>query len=1194
MNIKRKLLGCSLIAAITLALLPYPSSATKTVLVPVAQAQEQDHQPKGIVTGQLVQDQTPNKELSKHFRKYDLIRMDPAAAAAQVRNGQRLLLKSSVRDFDLQVSPYDMRSADYSAQVIDSKGERHALPKGEVTTYKGNVKGLPDAQARMSLTERGLEGVIITKQGRYFLQPAQNISKQAAADEFVLYEGSDVTKNDATCGVTLADEVEAQGEVAKAGATNVIEAEASGPVSSLTQMKIARISTDADGEYVASLGGTTQAINQIKSILNFVDGIYQSEIGIRFEIVQQNTWADASSDPYTSTAPSTRLQQFRDRWNTDSNFANSGTNRRALAHLFTGVDLDGSIIGIASLGVVCRSPNFAYGLSQQFPLGSTSIIAQTVVLTAHEIGHNFNATHTNVVDTQTPPDVNPVCEETIMEASVGFGTSFCPFSRSQILGHVNGQGSCLDSTVTTPPTSQDCTSVQVGIGQSISSNLSVGDCRSPSRGVEFFADRYSFNGTAGQRLILTLAQGSAGLDPYLYLIGPDGYVLTQDDDSFTDGVAPDPGPGSRIPTGSGGSFTLPQTGVYIAEVTSFARQQTGNYNLTIGNTGCTISAGTGSFNFPAAGGTGNISVAVSGNCDQYFIAPDQFTMGSNWILLSEGGSTISRNFTFNVSANPNSAGRRSFIMVGAAGPNSDIGGLRIPVTQAGTAGDCSVTPIAFGQTLNGNLADGDCQSPVRGNGFVADRYSFNASSGQRVTILTNAAGASPDTFLTLYGPNGVVLLTDDDGGGGTNSRIPGGNQGLTLGLTGTYIIEVTPFSTTDRGAYSISLTTDNPAPNNVQLSQSTFTVGENQPTVNVNVLRTGDVSGAATVNYATTDNFNANCSQVTGQASARCDFNTAGGTLRFAAGEASKTIQLSIVNDGYVEGNESFTLTLSNPSGMTLGPTSTATINIVDNDSTPTNPFDNNPFFVRQQYLDFLFREPDTGGFNDWLNVLNNCQPNQGGLGSDPNCDRVHVSSGFFRSTEFGERGYFAYRFYHASLARRPQFAEFVPDMRRLSGFLTPAEQEAAISAFIADFMQKPEFLAIYGGLTDAGHAAQFIAKLEEKAQVTLPATAVTLPGQPTQYGRQELIDKMATGQFTAAQTLRAFIEQKVVFDAFFFRAFVAMQYFGYLLRDPEDAGYNDWVDVLTNGRGPIQPGDFHHLIFGFVWSVEYRQRFGP
>jgi Metallo-peptidase family M12/Calx-beta domain/Bacterial pre-peptidase C-terminal domain len=1188
-NTKRKLLGCSLMAAITLALFPYPSSATRSVLVPVAKAQEQDRPPKPVVTGQVVQDQTPNKELSKYFHKYDLIRMDPAAAAAQVRSGQRLLLKSSVRDFDLQVSPYDMRSSDYSAQVIDSKGIKHALPKGEVITYKGNVKGLPDAQARMSLTGRGLEGAIITKQGRYFLQPARNISKEAAADEFVLYEGSDVTKDGSTCGVTLADEIASQGEVAKAATTDVIEAEASGPVPSLSQMKIARISTDADGEYVASLGGASQANSQIQSILNFVDGIYQSEIGITFQIVQQITRENASTDPYTSTAPSTRLQQFRDEWNT--NFPNSGANRRALAHLFTGVDLDGNTIGIASLAVVCRSPNFAYGLSQRFPFNSsTSITAQTVVLTAHEIGHNFSATHTNQVDTQTPPDVENPCEETIMEASVGAGSSFCPFSRSQIAGLANSQSSCLDSTALSPPTSQNCTTVDLGLGHSLSTNLSTTDCRSPSRGVEFFADRYSFNGNAGQRVVISASQGSFSLDPYLYLIGPDGYVLTQDDDSQNDGVLPEPGPGARIPTGSGGgagSFTLPTTGVYIAEVTSFNRQQTGEYNITISGTGCTLSAGPGSFLFPAVGGTGQISVAVSGNCEQYLVAPDQFTNGS-WIQLSESAGSVSRNFNFTVSANNNSAGRRSFIIVGASGPNSNIGGLRIPVTQSGTGPDCSVTPIAFGQTLNGNLSDGDCHSPVRGNGFVADRYTFNATAGQRITILTNAPVGNPDTFLTLLGPNGVVLLTDDDGGGGTNSRIPGGNQSLTLGVTGTYTIEVTPFEASGRGAYSISL------PNDVQLSQSSFSIGESQSTVNVNVLRTGSTAGAATVNYATADSFGANCSQATGQASAKCDFNTAGGTLRFAGGEVSKSIPLSIVNDGFVEGNETFTLTLSNPSGMGLGPTTTATITIVDNDSSATNPFDNNAFFVRQQYLDFLFREPDTGGFNDWLNVLNNCQPNQGGLGSDPNCDRVHVSSGFFRSTEFGERGYFAYRFYHASLARRPQFAEFIPDMRRLSGFLTPAEQEAAISAFIADFMHKPEFVSIYAGLTDAAHAAQFIAKLEEKAQVTLPATTTTLPGQPPQYGRQELINKMASGEFTTAQTLRAFIEQKVVFDAFFFRAFVAMQYFGYLLRDPEDAGYNDWVDVLTNGRPPIPPGDFRHLIFGFVWSVEYRQRFGP
>jgi Calx-beta domain/Domain of unknown function (DUF4214) len=379
----------------------------------------------------------------------------------------------------------------------------------------------------------------------------------------------------------------------------------------------------------------------------------------------------------------------------------------------------------------------------------------------------------------------------------------------------------------------------------------------------------------------------------------------------------------------------------------------------------------------------------------------------------------------------------------------------------------------------------------------------------------------------------------------------------------------------------------------VQFASASQTVTEGDGTVSVVVTRSGSTSSPASVSYATNDTFT-ECNQPSAIASAKCDYATTGGTLQFAAGETSKTILVSIVNDGYTEGDESFTMSLSNASGATIGTQANTTITISSNDPTPSNPFIDNAFFVRQQYLDFLLREPDAGGFNDWLNVLNNCQPNQGGLGSDPACDRVHVSSGFFRSTEFGERGYWIYRFYHGPLGRRPNFAEFVPDMRRLSGFLSAAQEEAARVTFVTDFMQRPEFLANYGVPT-AGGAATFITLLETKAQVTLPATVPpTQPGQPQQYGRQELINLMQSGQFTAAQTLRAFIEQKVVFDAFFFRAFVAMQYFGYLQRDPDAAGYNDWVDVLTNGRGAIPPGDFHHLIFGFVYSVEYRQRFGP
>ncbi|HKG80039.1 MAG TPA: M12 family metallo-peptidase, partial [Pyrinomonadaceae bacterium] len=989
----------------TFSVLAFPSPGSRSSAAP-AKAQDP------IVTGQLVQGQTRDEELSRHFRKYDLIRMDPARVAAQVRSKGKLLIKSSARDFDLQLTPHDMRSADYTAQVIDADGVRHQLPKSEVNTYKGEVKDSPRAQARISLTERGVEGAIITKQGRYFFQPARSLSKQAREDDFILYESADLTAEGATCGVTLAEEVAAQEEAALAGATDGIDVEANGPVSSMSPMKIARIATDADAEYVAAFGGASQAIAQINSILNFVDGIYQSEIGMTFQIVQQNTWADANSDPYTSTAAGTRLDQFRNYWN--ANFAAGGPNApaRSIAHLFVGVDLDGSTIGIAASPVACRSPLAAYGLSQRFPLTGTSITAQTVVLTAHEIGHNFGAAHTNQPNDLVPPDITLPCDETIMEASVGNGSSFCPYSRSQIIGWATAFSSCLVDTATPPPTSQDCATTPIAPGGSLSGNLTTGDCRSPSRGVDFFADRYSFNGTAGQRMLITMTQTGGNIDPFLYLIGPDGYFVALDNDG-------NGGVNARIPSGFS-TVTLPDTGVYIIEATSFLRQQTGSYTLNLSDASCTISAGPGSFNFPAGGGNSTVNVTLSGggcasaNTYEFLVSP--FT--ETWVVPEVTFAAGTRSINFTVQANPSTAGRRAFLVVGPT-TSAHTGGLRIPITQSGTLPDCVTTPISFGQTINGQLASGDCHSPVRGAGFLADRYTFNAFAGQRVTILATAAAVgNPDTFLTLLGPNGVVVLNDDDSGGGQNSRIPGGKSSLPLGLPGTYTIELTAFDTSGSGSYSVTLTTDSSVPNSVQLLQSAYSISETAGSLNVDVTRTGDTSGAATVKYSTSDIAGlTNCTVVNGNASERCDYGTAAGTLRFAAGETSKTIIIPIVNDALVEGNETFTITLSGAAGVSLG-TSTATVTILENDNTPAtqNPIDEIPFFVTQQYIDFLGRLPDPTGFANWVATLNGC-PN-GGFGefANPGCDRVHVSAGFFQSVEFQGRGYFAYRFYEVAL----------------------------------------------------------------------------------------------------------------------------------------------------------------------------------
>ena len=642
----------------------------------------------------------------------------------------------------------------------------------------------------------------------------------------------------------------------------------------------------------------------------------------------------------------------------------------------------------------------------------------------------------------------------------------------------------------------------------------------------------------------------------------------------------------------------------IAAVTNFG----GNASVTVTVTSANPANGVTISNLINA--KGNILADVVASCDA--------TSAVFTLQASDGSSSVTE--TLNITVTPNAAPTLSY-----ENQTVDLGGKGAVVPATGPSDDGDLNPIVLQSigTFTGNISINDTTGTVRfSNAAPAGTHSITVRVTDNCGVTTDAhftltvnkgdqtIAFDPLTNKTLGDPDFTVSATSTSGlpvsFAATGECTVTGNS-VHLTAAGSCTITASQagdsnFNAAPNVPQSFNVATPTPTPTptpNPDVSTVQFlapvTVDEGSEGAVVTVTRTGDTSVAATVNFATTDNYTA-CDQVnTGQASAKCDYAAAAGVLRFAAGETRKTILVSIINDGYVEGNETLTLSLSKATGTSLGSPATTTITIVDNDTTPSNPIDSNAFMVRQQYLDFLLREPDAGGFNDWLNLLNNCNPGQGGLGSPPECDRVFVSSGFFRSTEFGERGYLSYRFYHAALGRPPHFAEFVPDLQRLSGFLTPAEEEAARDAFANDFVARSEFTAIYGGLTTAANGDQFIAKLEERAQVTLPETVPpTQPGQPPQFGRRELIRKMQSGEFTAAQTLRAFIEQKVVFDAFFFRAFVTMQYFGYLQRDPDQAGFDDWVDVLTNGRGTILPGDFRHLVFGFFFSVEYRQRFGP
>ena len=390
-------------------------------------------------------------------------------------------------------------------------------------------------------------------------------------------------------------------------------------------------------------------------------------------------------------------------------------------------------------------------------------------------------------------------------------------------------------------------------------------------------------------------------------------------------------------------------------------------------------------------------------------------------------------------------------------------------------------------------------------------------------------------------------------------------------------------------------------PPTVQLNATSYPVTEGTPDVNIIVTRTGDTSVASTVDYATGDTAGAaSCNTPnTGVASSRCDYITTVGTLRFAAGEVSKQISIPIVDDSYLEGAESFTITLSNPNSATLGSPATGTITISDNgDANGANPIDQASFFVRQHYIDFLNREPDASGLAFWTNQITSC-------GSDQACieiKRINVSAAFFLSIEFQETGYLVYRMYKASygnIAGTPvplRFSEFLPDTQQIGQGVVvgvgnwQAQLESNKVAFAMDFVSRSRFTTAYPTTMTP---AQFVDALFANAAVT-PSTTDRNAAINEFGGAGNTADIAARGR-----ALRRVAENSILNQQETNKAFVLMQYFGYLRRNPNDPpeqglnfdGYNFWLGKLNQFNGNFVNAE---MVKAFIVSSEYRQRFGP
>jgi hypothetical protein len=260
-------------------------------------------------------------------------------------------------------------------------------------------------------------------------------------------------------------------------------------------------------------------------------------------------------------------------------------------------------------------------------------------------------------------------------------------------------------------------------------------------------------------------------------------------------------------------------------------------------------------------------------------------------------------------------------------------------------------------------------------------------------------------------------------------------------------------------------------------------------------------------------------------------------------------------------------------------------------------------FFVNQQYVDFLSRFPDSDGLNFWTGKITTCGTNAGCI----DFERANTSGAFFLSIEFQETGYLVYRFYKSAygdangsaiinntataikvpMVRRQ---EFLPDMAQIRNGVQVGignwvqQLETNKVAFATDFVQRSRFTSAYpASLT----ADEFVTKLDDSAGNVLSASeksslVATLGATPNDVSKR-------------AQVVRAVAENSMLKANENNRAFVLMQYFGYLRRnvnegpDTDYSGWKFWLDKL-NAHG----GDFHsaEMVKAFIVSGEYLNRF--
>ncbi len=394
-------------------------------------------------------------------------------------------------------------------------------------------------------------------------------------------------------------------------------------------------------------------------------------------------------------------------------------------------------------------------------------------------------------------------------ATNAMGTGLPSATSSRVIPSTDGTSSSASSYSSNANTEGCGPVVPIEFGVARNGNLTPDDCTTGIRMNDYYTDRYSFTAVPGQEITVQLT--SADFNTHIFLMSPTASVLGTDQDNIV-GV-------SRIPAYNG-TLIIPawSSGTHIIEVTSYSDFQTGAYSLLVTN-----------------GPLGSSSSSSSSNVLSSSVSSSQVS-----------SSVVSSS---NVSSSAASSSVASSVISSSAVSSSLVSSVSSSSISAVGCGP--ILPVVFGIANNGNLASGDCNDGTRGTNYYTDRYSFTATPGQQITILLSSTAI--DSYVYLKNPSGTVIASDDDGGGNRDSRIPASSGTFTIpaGATGTYVVEVTSYSTLQAGAYSLLVTTAGNA------SSSSVASSVNSSVVNSSVASSANSSVAVNVcNTSVTSTLN--------------------------------------------------------------------------------------------------------------------------------------------------------------------------------------------------------------------------------------------------------------------------------------------------------------------------------------------------